>query len=116
MARKRTRDQWRNKPKQRRRKARKMPEAVKQELAENKAERKTGEDARYMERFDRSQVLHQRGCAQSRRQTQGLIDAHFRQQYGSVWREVKEGLAAEVEAQMAADRANRETEGWEEEE
>ena len=116
MARKRSRDQWRNKPKQRRKKTRKMPEAVKQELAENKAEKKTGEDDRYMERFRRSQVLHQRALTTSRRRTQGLIDNHFHEVYGEVWREVKEGLRQHAEEQMAVDRANREAQGWEEEE
>ena len=104
------RAQWRKKGKRRKRKTRKMPEAVKEELAEKKAEGETEKDKKYLERFTRSQVLHRRGIAQSRNRCQALINDHFRAQYGEVWREVKEGYRQHAEEQMALGRDGDEEE------
>ena len=93
------RDQWRKKG-ERKRSSRKMPEEVKQELATNKAEKKTTEDDKYMERFHRSQRLTAQNLARDRRRTQALREDYFKRVYGDVWQEVMLGVRADVEGRQ----------------
>ena len=94
---KRQRDQWRKKP---RRKSRKMPEGVKAELAQKKAEGKRTEDDLYRERFERSLKLTAQHLGKARGRTRALREGYFKRVYGNVWREVMEGVRAQAEGEV----------------
>ena len=97
---KRKRDQWRPKRK-RKRKSQPMTEEVKQELAQNKAEKNTSDDDKHMERFHKSQDHLRRSSARDRARVRALQESHFRDKYPEdVWAEVMEGLRAEGDGEV----------------
>jgi len=86
---------WRGK-KKRRCRSRKMPESVKQKLAEAKAVKNTANDDDYMERFRKSQKALVTSSQQTERRIQALRCGYFRAKYGDVWREVMQGYQDEA--------------------